>query len=94
VALAQFPQGEGLRVDTHIESGALVPPFYDSMIAKVIATGGTREQARQRLAHALSEVRLSGVQTNVALQQRILATPKFAAGGVDTGFLGRLLTTP
>jgi acetyl-CoA carboxylase biotin carboxylase subunit len=91
VTQAYFPRGDDVRVDTHIESGAAVPPFYDSMLAKVIAAGATREQARQRLAGALSEIRLTGVRTNIDLQRQILEAPAFQAGGVDTGFLGRML---
>lgn len=91
VTQARFAQGEGVRVDTHIESGALIPPFYDSMIAKVIAVGASREAARLRLAQALRETALEGVKTNLALHRTVLDTPEFIAGGVDTGFLGRYL---
>jgi acetyl-CoA carboxylase biotin carboxylase subunit len=91
VSGVHFPAWPGLRVDTHIEPGATVPPFYDSMIAKVIASGETREQARRRLEAALSEVRIEGVLTNVELLREVLATPEFSAGGIDTGFLGRFL---
>jgi acetyl-CoA carboxylase biotin carboxylase subunit len=91
VAQAHFPRGDDLRVDTYIESGATVPPFYDSMLAKVITAGATREQARQRLVEVLSEIRLTGVHTNIGLQRQILESPAFLAGGVDTGFLGRML---
>ena len=88
---AHFPDRAGLRVDTHIEDGASIPPFYDSMIAKVIAHGSTREEALSRLDAALAELRLTGIRTNQALHREVLATPEFAAGGVDTGFLGRWL---
>lgn len=91
VSHAQFPTGEGVRVDTHIESGAMIPPFYDSMVAKVIAVGSTREQARDRLLAALGETVLEGVKTNLALHRLVLASPAFIEGGVDTGFLGRYL---
>jgi acetyl-CoA carboxylase biotin carboxylase subunit len=89
-----FPAWKGLRVDTHIEPGAVIPPFYDSMVAKVIAYGETRDEARRMLEAALAEVRLQGVCTNVTLQRQVLNTPEFTAGGIDTGFLGRLLATP
>lgn len=92
VSQARFAQGEGIRVDTHIESGALIPPFYDSMIAKVIAVGESREAARQRLLQALSDTVLEGVKTNLVLHRAVLQTPEFIEGGVDTGFLGRYLT--
>jgi acetyl-CoA carboxylase biotin carboxylase subunit len=86
-----FPLWPGLRVDTHIEAGAMIPPYYDSMIAKVIASGDSREQARQRLQAALSETRVIGVAHNQALLGEILASGEFRAGGMDTGFLARHL---
>ena len=91
---ANFPVRDGLRVDTHIETGAMISPYYDSMIAKVIATGQTREEARLRLLSSLAEVRVDGVLNNIALHRAVLATPEFTAGGFDTGFLGRFLASP
>ena len=91
VSEAHWPQGEGIRVDTHVVDGARIPPFYDSMIAKVIAHGADRAAALARLRTALTEVRIAGVTTNLAFQQAVLADPDFAAGGVDTGFLARFL---
>ncbi len=91
---ANFPVREGLRVDTHIESGAMISPYYDSMIAKVIATGATRDDARQLLLASLADVRVDGVLNNIALHRAVLATPEFTAGGFDTGFLGRFLASP
>ena len=87
----EWPSGEGIRVDTHIVPGAKVPPFYDSMIAKIIAYGPDRASALQRLSDALANTRIEGIATNLAFQRRILADPHFARGGVDTGFLTRLL---
>jgi acetyl-CoA carboxylase, biotin carboxylase subunit len=91
VTAVSFPTPIGLRVDTHMESGAMIPPYYDSMIAKVIATGSNREQARQRLEEALGQVRIEGVLSNIALHRAVLATPEFIEGGFDTGFLARFL---
>ena len=91
VSEAHWPQGEGIRVDTHVVDGARIPPFYDSMIAKVIAHGADRAAALARLRTALTEVRIAGVATNLAFQQAVLADPDFAAGEVDTGFLARFL---
>ena len=91
VTQAYFPSHDGLRIDTHIEAGAMIPPFYDSMVAKVIAVGQDREQARLRLRMALDDLVLEGVKTNVALHKAILDTREFTQGGVDTGFLGRYL---
>lgn len=91
VSMVHWPTGEGIRVDTHIVDGAMIPPFYDSMIAKVIAHGPDRGTALARLRTALDGVRIAGVATNLAFQQAVLADPDFAAGGVDTGFLARFL---
>jgi acetyl-CoA carboxylase, biotin carboxylase subunit len=91
VTAVSFPALTGLRVDTHMESGAMIPPYYDSMIAKVIATGRDREQARQLLESALRQVRIEGVVSNIALHRAVLGTPEFIEGGFDTGFLGRFL---
>jgi acetyl-CoA carboxylase biotin carboxylase subunit len=88
---AHFPVWIDLRVDTHMEAGAMIPPYYDSMIAKVIATGSDREHARRLLESALADVHIEGVLTNIALHRAVLATPEFIEGGFDTGFLGRFL---
>jgi acetyl-CoA carboxylase biotin carboxylase subunit len=89
VATTSWPSGAGIRVDTHIESGSRVPPFYDSLLGKVIAHGATRSEALQRLATALAATRIDGVNTNVEFQLSILKEADFIAGGVDTGFLAR-----
>jgi acetyl-CoA carboxylase biotin carboxylase subunit len=91
ITAAHFPTWPNLRVDTHMEAGAMISPYYDSMIAKVIATGADRDQARRLLESALSEVRIDGVLNNIALHRAVLATPEFVEGGFDTGFLGRFL---
>jgi len=79
--------GPGRRVDTGVRQGDEVSPFYDPMIAKVIAWGADREEARLRLLDMLSETTIAGVRTNVAFLQRILAHPAFAEGKVQTGFI-------
>jgi acetyl-CoA carboxylase, biotin carboxylase subunit len=91
VTAVNFPALPGLRYDTHMEAGARIPPFYDSMVAKVIAHGANREEARLRLLSALSEVQVQGVKTNIALHRAVLAHPEFIAAGMDTGFLSRYL---
>src|SRR5690606_35143875 len=91
VRSARWPQGDGVRIDTHIVDGANIPPFYDSMIAKVIAHGPDRATALARLRSALAQTAIEGVATNIAFQQQILDQPEFAAGGVDTGFLARMM---
>ena len=90
VRQAVWPGGDGIRVDTHIGSGSMVPPFYDSLMAKIIAHGSSRAEALARLRQALDETRIVGVFTNIAFHRRVLADPEFAAGGVDTAYLARL----
>jgi len=89
VRRADWPQGPGLRVDTHIAAGSMVPPFYDSLLGKIIAHGRSRESARARLCAALAATRIDGVHTNLAFQAGLLADAQFARGGIDTGFLAR-----
>ena len=86
-----WPGGEGLRVDTHIASGSRVPPFYDSLMAKIIAHGPDRRTALARLREAIVGTRLDGVATNLAFHSTVLDNAEFQQGGVDTGFLARLL---
>jgi acetyl-CoA carboxylase biotin carboxylase subunit len=91
VRSVRWPDGEGIRVDTHIESGARVPPYYDSLLGKIIAHGRDRAQALARLRAAIAVTRIEGIATNLALHAEILADPGFMAGGVDTGYLARVL---
>jgi acetyl-CoA carboxylase biotin carboxylase subunit len=77
------PGGIGIRVDSHITAGATVPRHYDSLIGKLIAHGGTREEALARARVALSELHAEGIRTNVPLHQAILADPVFCRGGYD-----------
>jgi len=91
VRLARWPEGEGIRVDTHIESGAQVPPFYDSLLGKIIAHGRDRSQALARLRAAVAVARIEGVASNLGLHAEVLADPEFVSGGVDTNYLARLL---
>jgi acetyl-CoA carboxylase, biotin carboxylase subunit len=88
---ALWPGGDGIRVDTHIDSGSQVPPFYDSLLGKIIAHGPDRNSALQRLESAVAAARIVGVQTNLSLHAMMLADPEFQAGGIDTGFVERLL---
>jgi acetyl-CoA carboxylase biotin carboxylase subunit len=86
-----WPAGEGIRVDTHIGAQARIPPFYDSLMAKIIVHGEDRDAALERMWRALACARVDGVTTNLSLHSTVLANREFQAGGVDTGFLGRLL---
>jgi acetyl-CoA carboxylase biotin carboxylase subunit len=83
--------GASVRVDTHLQAGATVPPYYDSLLAKVIARGGDRGEALATLRGALGRCRVDGVTTNLELHRALLADAEFAAGGVDTGYLARWL---
>ena len=83
----QFPGGEGLRVDTGVEAGSDVTPFYDPMIAKIIAHGASRDEALDRLSHALEETLVAGPRTNAAFLRALCDAREFRAGTFDTGFI-------
>ncbi len=85
----EVPSGDGLRVDSALDGAGDVPPYYDSMLAKVIAHAPTRNEAAARLAHALREARLHGLVTNRELLVRVLESDEFIEGATDTGFLSR-----
>jgi acetyl-CoA carboxylase biotin carboxylase subunit len=91
VEAVDFPSGPGIRVDTAIEAGTNVPPFYDSLLAKIIARAPTRAEALAALRRALSGTRIVGVATNRDLHMAILEDGEFIAGGMDTGYLARFL---
>jgi acetyl-CoA carboxylase, biotin carboxylase subunit len=88
VTAAVFPAGDGIRVDTHVQAGAAVPPHYDSLLAKLIVHGPDRPAAVARLQGALRRCEIAGVATNLALHERLVRHPEFVAGGVGTAFLG------
>jgi acetyl-CoA carboxylase biotin carboxylase subunit len=83
--------GGWVRVDTHVQAGAAVPAYYDSLLAKVIAYGADRDEALEMLRAALDRCAVDGVVTNLAMQRAVIGSPGFAGGGVDTGYLGRWL---
>jgi acetyl-CoA carboxylase, biotin carboxylase subunit len=85
------PGGPGVRVDSHVYSGYTVPPHYDSMIAKFIAHGATREEALKRMEIALSESLIDGIQTNIRLQQDIVTDTTFLNGPVSIHYLEKKL---
>ncbi|AGU53292.1 biotin carboxylase AccC [Variovorax paradoxus B4] len=87
----QVPGGFGVRVDSHANAGYRVPPYYDSMIAKLIVHGSTRTDALERMRLALAEMRIDGIATNVPLHRDLLRDEGFAAGGVDIHHLERWL---
>ncbi|MGX2948738.1 acetyl-CoA carboxylase biotin carboxylase subunit [Frederiksenia canicola] len=85
------PGGLGVRWDSHIYSGYAVPPHYDSMIAKLITYGETREIAIRRMENALSETIVEGIKTNIPLHQQILSDENFRAGGTNIHYLEKKL---
>ena len=85
------PGGPGVRVDSHVYDGYSVPPHYDSMIGKIIVHGEDRTTAIRRMRLALAETVVSGIKTNVALQQRILQDQGFVAGGKNIHYLEKKL---
>ncbi|NCF50056.1 acetyl-CoA carboxylase biotin carboxylase subunit [Gammaproteobacteria bacterium] len=91
ITLWHAPGGPGVRVDSHIYSGYRVPPFYDSMIGKVIAHGGDRNAAIARMKNALTEIVIEGIKTNVPLHQEIFQHTAFQQGGTDIHYLERRL---
>jgi acetyl-CoA carboxylase, biotin carboxylase subunit len=91
VSSVSWPSGEGIRVDTHITAGARVPPFYESLMAKIIAHAPDRNAAVALLRSAIGATRVSGVHTNLPFHELVLADAEFQAGGFDTGFVSRLL---
>jgi acetyl-CoA carboxylase, biotin carboxylase subunit len=94
VSRAVFPAGAGIRVDTHIQAGATVPPWYDSLLAKLIVTGTDRPQAVGMLPGALGRCRIDGVPTTVGMHARLAELEEFGRGGYDTGLLARFLGRP
>jgi acetyl-CoA carboxylase biotin carboxylase subunit len=91
VRLWHAPGGPGVRVDSHVYSGYSVPPYYDSLIGKLITYGDTRETAIARMRNALAELVVEGIKTNTPLHQEILAHAAFAQGGLDIHYLERRL---
>jgi acetyl-CoA carboxylase, biotin carboxylase subunit len=91
VSLWHPPGGPGIRVDSHMYSGYAVPPYYDSLIAKVIAHGEHRRAAIARMTTALQEIVVDGISTNVPLHQEIFQHGAFKAGGTDIHYLERRL---
>lgn len=92
VTTCEFPVLADVRIDTHMQPGAEVPPYYDSLVAKVIVHGQTRQQALEGMQRALKHTRLEGITTNIPMHQALLAQPEFQRGGVDTAYFPQFLT--
>jgi acetyl-CoA carboxylase biotin carboxylase subunit len=91
VTRAVFPAGPGIRVDTGVQAGSLVPPYYDSLLAKLIVHGPDRAGAVSGLRHALDRCEIGGVATNLPLHSRLARDPAFEAGAVAADFLDGFL---
>ena len=85
------PGGPGVRLDTHLYSGYHVPPYYDSLLAKLIVSGQNREETIVRARHALESFVIEGISTTIPFLAEITRDEQFMAGGVDTGFVDRFL---
>lgn len=87
VEFIHFPAGAGIRVDSALYNGCEISPFYDSMVAKVIAKGNTRLEAVRRMRRALEETVITGVETTLPVQHLLMFNQEFLRGGYDTGFI-------
>ncbi|MGI9316462.1 MAG: acetyl-CoA carboxylase biotin carboxylase subunit, partial [bacterium] len=85
--------GPGVRVDSHVYSNYVVPPYYDSMIGKVITHGMNRSEALTRMHGALQEMVVDGIKTNIPLHRELVVDPEFVAGGLDIHYLEKKLET-
>ena len=85
------PGGPGIRIDTHVYAGYNVPPYYDSLLAKLIVSGATREEAILRARHSLEQFIIEGIPTTLPFLRRILEDDAFLEGDIDTSFVARML---
>jgi acetyl-CoA carboxylase biotin carboxylase subunit len=91
ISVYHAPGGPGIRVESHIYTGYRVPPYYDSMIGKIISYGETREIAIAKMKNALEEIIIEGIKTNIPLQRKILYDKNFAKGGTNIHYLEKML---
>ena len=91
VTSAVFPAGPGIRVDTHVQAGTVLPPQYDSLLAKLVVSGADRAEALARLRGALARCEIGGVATTARLLSAMVDDAEMATGGVDLGYLARFL---
>jgi len=92
ITALHMPGGLGVRVDTHVYAGYMVPPNYDSLLAKVIVYDVDRMAALRRARRCLDEMVIEGIRTNIPFLRRIINNPNFIRGDFDTGFVARLLS--
>ncbi|HZC35565.1 MAG TPA: acetyl-CoA carboxylase biotin carboxylase subunit [Chthoniobacterales bacterium] len=93
VELYYAPGGRGIRLDSHMYSGYTIPPYYDSMIAKLISVSSTRTGAIRRMARALSEYLITGIRTTIPFHAKIMENADFLRGDFDTGFVEKIIRT-
>jgi acetyl-CoA carboxylase biotin carboxylase subunit len=91
IELYYAPGGRGIRIDSHAYAGYPIPPHYDSMIAKVIATASSRSACIKRMSRALSEYMITGIRTTIPFQQAIMRNSSFIKGKYHTGFVEEIL---
>ncbi len=90
VSFYQAPGGPGIRVDSHLYTGYTVPPYYDSLIAKLIVSGESREIVRRRALMALDELTIDGIKTTAGFARKIIQSPEFISGDYNTGTLEKM----
>ncbi|GHT66065.1 acetyl-CoA carboxylase biotin carboxylase subunit [Endomicrobiia bacterium] len=86
-----LPGGPGIRLDTHVYSGYTIPPYYDSLIAKIIAFGSNRGESIAKMQRALREVEIEGIKNTSSLHSKIMSNEKFRRGSVNTNFLSKYI---
>jgi acetyl-CoA carboxylase biotin carboxylase subunit len=87
ITVLHQPGGHGVRVDSHVYAGYVIPPYYDSMIGKLIAVAQTREEAIDTMSRALSEYVIEGVKTTIPFHLQLMKDPDFRSGNFTTKFL-------
>jgi acetyl-CoA carboxylase biotin carboxylase subunit len=91
IEFMHVPGGHGVRVDKHVYTGYVIPPFYDSMLAKLICYGNTRREALDRMSRALDEFTIRGIKTTIPLHKAIMKDPNFRRGRYSTAFIERFM---
>ena len=91
MTLYHAPGGFGVRMDSHLYSGYRVPPYYDSLIGKLITYGENRDIAIARMINALNELVIEGIKSNISLHQELMLDPKFRKGSQDIHYLEKKL---
>ncbi|HIE35758.1 MAG TPA: acetyl-CoA carboxylase biotin carboxylase subunit, partial [Candidatus Omnitrophica bacterium] len=91
IEFCYFPGGKDVRVDTHIYSGYSIPPYYDSLIAKLITKGENREEALEKMERALDEFLIEPIKTTIPFCKKVIRDPDFKRGNYHTRFLDKFL---